>query len=223
MRGIRKIIQTAQQGGLDAQSTYSRWSNGMGISYSGVEAFVSVKIAEKIHLELNDTKKLFVTLEYPVQALINNAEKKFRGRKPRRLSANGRVDVTVWDKDDYPRVIIEVKRHLKWQSLEDDIDRISLFMKRYGTQNEGSLAAGLMIVPFVTWQKLGREKIHTHEQTILEIAENAGKYGFTREREIYQDIQDDDPFKNLRDEDGDPTYVHHQYGCMCLTLLPNAC
>lgn len=223
MRGLKNLVQTAHRGGLNSQAMYSRWSNGMGAVYSGVEAFVSVKIAEQIHQDLYDSQKLFVTLEYPIRRIMENAEQQFRGRKPRRLNDNGRVDVVVWDKYNYPKVLIEVKRHLRWGSLVDDADRISLMMKRYGTQNGGTLAAGIIIVPFVTWQNAEREEIHLHESCIKEIDSEAAKLGFMKEKEIYEEISDDDPFKFYPDENGETKYVHHSYGCFCLTLLPENC
>lgn len=223
MRGLRKLIRTAHKGGLNSQSVYSRWSNGMGAVYSGVEAFVSVKIAEQIHQDLYDSQRLFVTLEYPTRAIIANAEIKFRGKKPRRLDDNGRIDVVVWDKYNYPIALIEVKRHLRWGSLKEDADRISLLLKRYGTQNGGSLVAGLIVVPFVTWQNASREKIHDHEASMADIEAEASRLGFSREKEIYEEIAEEDPFKRSQDENGELGYIHHMYGCMCLTLLPEDC
>lgn len=220
MRGLNKIISTAQHGALDAQKTYSLWSGGLGVDYSGVEAYVSAKIAERIHTDLHGTRRLLVGLEYPVQQIIADIGRKVRGRKGGRLDDNGRVDVIVWDNDGVPRVIIEVKRQLRWQALKEDAKRLRQFMLKFGSQHEdGTIEAGIIVVPFITCKNIERDEIHPKQSTIGNVEESALELGFRMEKIISIPLEEEDRLRYPnRDDDGNSAYENIQYNSGCLSL-----
>ncbi len=222
MRGLSDIISAAQTGALNSQVDYSKWSGGMGVANSGIEHFVSARIAEEIYNKCNNIRKLYVGLEYPVQGILANIERKVRGRKGGRLDDDGRVDVIVWDAGKRPRVVIEVKRHFRWSAVEHDADRLFRLVSKFGTQHDGgSIEAGLIVIPFIKWTKEGRETVYPTENTILNFRESAESMGFKMEKIVEEKLQGDDEYRypsNVLEDEKYDGVENLQYCSACFTL-----
>lgn len=224
MRGLNEIICAAQVGALEAQIQYSKWSGGMGVENSGIEHFVSTKVAEEIYNQCGGSEKIYVGLEYPVQDILANMERRVRGRKGGRLDDEGRVDVIVWDSNKRPRIVIEVKRHFRWTAVESDADRIFRLVNKFGSHHDGgTISAGLIIIPFISWTREGRSSIYPSENTISNFKENAERKGFKMETTQEKSLKTGDeyryPIEVLENEKYEGV-ENLKYCSACFTLTP---
>jgi hypothetical protein len=92
----------------------------------------------------------FVTLESSAKATIAEAGAKGRGRVSASVRANGRFDVVVHTSHGYPRIVIEVKRHVsRFEQIRRDVDRVVGVV----TRNRAASSISFGAIAFLVWLK----------------------------------------------------------------------
>jgi hypothetical protein len=164
------VINALCTGFLKGSERYVRWSGGDTVHDAGIEFLATATIAEQfVRSARKRDPDSWISLEMPfsdVGEYANAGRPARRGRRPAVFGGRPRVDIAYYDKSEYVRGIIEVKRHLDYFSLRDDAERIYWLIKHYGKPH-GTLKFGcvLAIRPIASWQK------KTIEDVASEIAE----------------------------------------------------
>ncbi|MBU0594254.1 MAG: type I restriction enzyme HsdR N-terminal domain-containing protein [Gammaproteobacteria bacterium] len=104
-----------------AHEKFSNFS-GYGSLLSAPEYYLTSRIAESLH----DADLGYVTLEHHVREVMTTGGGLKRGQPTRALRLDGRADIVLWNGDDTPRAIIEIKHPLYEYTVpaEKDIQRI---------------------------------------------------------------------------------------------------
>jgi hypothetical protein len=132
---------------IRANTDYAEMSGGLTLHDSGVEAYVSGRIACEL-CEAGRARggKVYASLETSFEAIAEwSGATGSIGAKPVSLRKKGRVDVVYYDGDGDPAGIVEVKRHFSWSALRDDVDRITAILRRCGRKRSGSLRWGCVV------------------------------------------------------------------------------
>ena len=129
-------------GVADAWHQYTRWCGSYDVQNSGIEAYISVKIAQRLHREFRDTCRVW--LEPGVRKVLDLAGYIPQpGALPKDLRVEGRIDVAFCDSEGRARGVIEVKRHFAPSNFTSDIKRINRLLDRAGGLN-GHLRWGVV-------------------------------------------------------------------------------
>ena len=149
MMSRRNVVQAIDRGIESANKTYEKWSNGLWLNDSGIESLLVVKIAETIIQDkaLNLVKGESLRLETLFRDIEENSKAdRRRGRKLNILGGNGRVDITLWRKDETVAAAIEVKR--RWDKLKcrKDLERLAALICEYGRPRSGKIEFGVLAV-----------------------------------------------------------------------------
>ena len=102
---VQQIEEAVVQGIECAQKKYLNWA--LLTLSSAPEYFITMNVAEQI-MALDGAK--YLTLEYNAKYTLEDAGAMKRGRLPKDLRADGRVDIVLWYGKDEPRAIIEIKK-----------------------------------------------------------------------------------------------------------------
>jgi len=129
-----EILKAALDGVNNSFRKYHGWSNGYWLG-SAPESFIEAEIA-------NSLSKIvpFITLQDTIRDILKNANADLRGPKPRNSSI-GRMDIVVWWADETPRVLIEIKKAWKNNSLNDDAKRLRQLLNKESTLQKGVIVA----------------------------------------------------------------------------------
>jgi hypothetical protein len=131
----KKILQ----GIRTANTDYESITGGLWLSDSGIEGYLSGKIAEALHVSTG----LPVTLEPPVKELLGKLVSKSEVRKA--FKKNPRIDVAIWDTSrKIPVGAIEVKKLWSKEPCYWDLFRLAALQKiKSKTVRGGCLAVFL--------------------------------------------------------------------------------
>lgn len=163
---IEQIIDATLNGIEQSQTKYENWSGGYWL-WEGPEYLITINVAENI-AKLAGTK--YLTLEHSATHTIEDAGARGKGRLPRDIREQGKVDILLWWASDLPRAIIEIKNQIysKDQYFKD-IRRIKEFLKRNSTLS--SIQFGLFAFydsAFDGARKTAAEKIQDKIETVKE-------------------------------------------------------
>ena len=139
-----EVLETVCKAVLEANYTYAEMSGGSHIHDAGVEAFLSVNIAQAL-LRLGRAKfgSAYATLETGIQYIEQDScAAPVRGVVPDSMRRDGRVDVVYWDEMERPIGLIEAKRWFSWSLMRDDVLRLTHVLKRCGPDRKGSARWG---------------------------------------------------------------------------------
>ena len=138
------FVEALLDGIMLAADTYFTWSRGFPITDYGTEHVMNVMVAQKLYDAFGDTIGLI--LEEILGGITEKSKAKLKkGRMEKDLRSNGRVDIAVFDKDDHPYAVIEGKRGSAPSYVGSDIGRISAYIRRFGSKQQGSLKRGALI------------------------------------------------------------------------------
>jgi hypothetical protein len=137
---------------------FMKWSGGIGLGRAP-ESLLQVEVARGMHA----VRVPCMTLEEPVQELLDSADAERRGRPPRGSRA-GRIDVVGWWASETPRILVEVKRAWGRETIVDDARRLRQLLGRRGA----SFQAGYVVVYTDAVNK------DTVTKRVGALAENAG-------------------------------------------------
>lgn len=148
-----QLLFAIHSGIYDANRTFEQWSGGWWLDTYGVEAFMTVKVAEAI-MALPSPPG-YLTLEAPISEI-----KAFSGNKPESLKdlndkrcTGGRADIALYDKNENLTHILEAKLYWASEHSVADIERIAKLVSALGT-GEGTIRSGIYF-QFMSWQNEG--------------------------------------------------------------------
>jgi hypothetical protein len=128
-----EIVNICFNGVEQARKRYEIWSGGWSLR-SAPESLTQVVVAEIL------AKKLpYITLEDKVSYLIDMSGAK----KGVIIPGNklGRVDITLWNQNSTPRMVIEIKKTSGKKSISDDTHRIKKLIERCPSIQAGIVVA----------------------------------------------------------------------------------
>jgi len=124
-----ELITAIHKGALTANRTYSKWAGGAWINEYGVEGYMVAEICRAIQ---RVRKNGYLTMEEAFTCLIESTGKRPRGRKPAIMQGTKRVDIALWNAEEYVTHVIEVKR-LWNEQCRHDLNRIEKLQRKLGT------------------------------------------------------------------------------------------
>ncbi|RIY02506.1 hypothetical protein D3218_03810 [Aureimonas flava] len=159
---LSETLDTIIDGAHAANDQFLTLSGGASVGEYGIEPFVSSNIAMRLWKTMNAHKgeipanqpeltKFAVTLETPFWEIADEAGSRRAGRPVARFSQGERVDVVVWNGDNRPIGVVEVKRDFSFPAMRKDIDRISHLLAKHGHSAGGSLKWGSIVGLRAVW------------------------------------------------------------------------
>lgn len=115
-----ELITAIHKGALAANRTYSKWAGGAWISEYGIEGYMVAEICRAIQRVRQNG---YLTMEEAFTSLIESTGKRPRGRKPSIMQGTKRVDIALWNAEEYVTHVIEVKR-LWNEQCRHDLNRL---------------------------------------------------------------------------------------------------
>lgn len=115
-----KLISAIHKGAHNANRLYSKWSGGGWITGYGVEGFLVSEIAHAIQKVRENG---LLTMEEPFEALLGCCGEKPLGKRTDAMTGARRVDIALWNSEEYVTHVVEVKREWNDQCYHD-LDRI---------------------------------------------------------------------------------------------------
>jgi hypothetical protein len=161
------------EGLIAACETYGAWSRDFDVHGWGVEPFLSVKVAERLHGSFPDS--CFVSLETGIKWIFQWSGAR-KGQIADVISRDGRVDVVFFDKRDFPKGLVEIKRHFRPSEQASDVERTVAMLRRFGPHFDGSLQWGAVA---------GVHSIYAHNRDDAETRVQRAKSAFEDE---YPDV-----------------------------------
>lgn len=157
-----------------ANIEYERWSRGWWIGDSGVEGHVVSVVARKLYRQIANGHSLL--MEVPFSDIQEWAEAApTRGRRRRALNGGNRADTVIFNGNDRPIAVVEIKRRWSHRACFRDLTRLRDLIVAYGPRRQGTLRKGYLA--FMVQQKETRRetaierlhwKIEAISDTVLE-------------------------------------------------------
>lgn len=152
----REVVISAIQVGMgQAVREFEQWTDGESLAEWGVEALLTANCARSISRASRRVGgRAAVTLEQSFGSLLDWSARRHRpGRPPegaRRLieKAACRVDLVIWNGNNTPRAVVEVKRSDTVAGLVADAERLTDFVRYAGRSYGGSVRYGLLATVF---------------------------------------------------------------------------
>ena len=138
-----QIVEGILEGTSKANTRYEEWSNGWGVTDSGVEGLMVASIAEALHERKELHESILMELSMAYVTRWSNARPK-RGRRPGTYSDHNRVDMVLLNGSDRPICVIEVKRRWNGAPCLKDLDRVHDLVRRLSHRDNGSLRRGFL-------------------------------------------------------------------------------
>ena len=135
-------------------------------------------IARKLVSKLSEDESLMIECPFPYIRKWSEAHPR-PGRPPKTLTGKKRADIVLFDSEDRPIWVVEVKR--KWDRTQcfDDLKRIRALVLRYGPQNTGTLRGGflaMMLAEKESRSKSADEKVWEQLEKIKKTITNKFDY-----------------------------------------------
>lgn len=139
-----EIVKAALKGLKNAQKSYESWSGGQWLD-SAPEYLITCEIAKSIDmLASKNNKKISITLEDNVRATLECTNGLTCGKHKKTITKLGRSDIVIWQANDMPRAIIEVKKGYSFhEKCKYDVKRIADMLLKGGKAKCGSLEFGV--------------------------------------------------------------------------------
>lgn len=109
----------------EAEDTYIKWTPDSYSMRVAPESFVQMIIAQKLFAVDSTQGGVKLLLEASVAELL-----KLQDMKPDKKTRTGRIDLVVYYKSKAPRLLIEVKKITKKNSLNEDLGRVLNLMAK---------------------------------------------------------------------------------------------
>jgi hypothetical protein len=150
---ITKLTEATLNGINESMELYKKWSGGEWLC-NAPEYLMTVKIAENI---ANCEGDKLITMEDNVNYILDLSNAIKQGRKPDALRKNGRIDIVIWNKNETPKIIIEVKNNVyRLNKIYKDINRTYNMLIR--NKNNSTLEYGIIAFYISKHYKLGNAK-----------------------------------------------------------------
>lgn len=160
---INEVVDSTLYGIKESMETYKNWSGGEWL-WNAPEYLITIKIAENI-FKIKGIK--YITLEDKVSLILKESNICIKDLKIKRI--NGKYDMVLWNIDEMPRAIIEIKNKVySYKKIAKDIERIKDSLKN--KKSKTSLKFGIMAFYISREFKKGnaKEKIEARIRTIYE-------------------------------------------------------
>lgn len=168
------VVESVLEGIQAANKLYEKWSMGWWTTDSGVEGHVVSEVARRLYLQRDNGQSLL--MEVPFSAIEEWSEaQRQRGPRRRTLHGNKRADIVIFDPDDYPAAVVEIKRSWSAGPCIRDLKRIRDLIIAYGPGREGSLGMGCLAFMVDRWATEGMtasERVDRRIETISRAVEN---------------------------------------------------
>ena len=139
-----QIVSAIFEGTRNANKKYERWTGGWSLLDSGVESLMVCEIGDA--LNRRQTEKESLLLEVQFDWIKDWAGAQTRGRIPGAIRGSKRTDIALFNSNDQPVCIIEVKRKWNKKTCMEDLDRIWEAISRFGFKKKGRLRRGFLAV-----------------------------------------------------------------------------
>ena len=159
----KEVLASIQNGIRLGCHSFSKWSEGHTINDYGAEGILVTHICGQIGRVLAHEPGRYLTVEEAFWNIDAGTEK--RGRKPKILSDQNRVDICLWN-DVSPVAVIEVKRKFDDRSCTKDVRRVEALLDRYGRHNGGTLQFGCFAFPTVYFDPVPKEQFGDIRSTL---------------------------------------------------------
>ncbi len=124
---IDEIVKAFHRGTRRAFKSHGDWSGGDWLN-AAPEYLLTTYVAESIG-KLEGSH--YVSLEYSASSTIAEAGARGRGKLPRDMRPDGRVDLVIWNGRLRPTGVIEIKnQNFGFSHLKKDVLRIESMLKR---------------------------------------------------------------------------------------------
>ena len=162
------VVESVLEGIQAANKLYEKWSMGWWTTDSGVEGHVVSEVARRLYHQSANGQSLL--MEVPFSDIEEWSEaRRQRGPRRRTLRGNRRADIVIFDRDDYPAAVIEIKRRWSARPCFRDLKRIRDLIIAYGPGQEGSLGMGclaFMVQEWATKRITAPERVDRRIETI---------------------------------------------------------
>ncbi|MCY4654305.1 MAG: hypothetical protein OXC95_14215 [Dehalococcoidia bacterium] len=162
------VVESVLEGIQVANKVYEKWSMGWWTTDSGVEGYVVSEVARRLYRHRDDGQSLL--MEVPFSYIEEWSEARRRGGPRRRmLRGNRRADIVIFDPDDYPAAVVEIKRRWSARPCFRDLKRIRDLIIAYGPGREGSLEMGclaFMVQESATTRQTASERVDRRIEAI---------------------------------------------------------
>lgn len=137
---MRSSLAEAILDGIEVAHERFAGFSGYGSLRLAPEYYLTSRIAESLY----DADLGYVTLEHHVREIMATGGGLKRGKPTRALRLDGRADIVLWNDDDTPRAIVEVKHPLYGYTVpaEKDVQRIKASLSS-GKEGFHSLTDGV--------------------------------------------------------------------------------
>ena len=168
------VVESVLEGIQAANKLYEKWSIGWWTTDSGVEGHVVSEVARRLYRLRENGQSLL--MEVPFSYIEEWSEAQRQGGPRRRtLRGNRRADIVIFDPDDYPSAVVEIKRRWSARPCFRDLERIRDLIIAYGPGREGSLEMGYLAF-MVQERAVGRQtasrRVDRRIETIWQAVEN---------------------------------------------------
>ena len=168
------VVESVLEGIQAANKLYEKWSMGWWTTDSGVEGHVVSEVARRLYRQRDNGQSLL--MEVPFSDIEEWSEaRRQRGPRRRTLRGNRRADIVIFDPDDYPAAVVEIKRGWSAGPCFGDLKRIRDLIIAYGPGREGSLGMGclaFMVQKRATKRITASEHVDRRIETIRQEVEN---------------------------------------------------
>lgn len=169
------VIESVLEGIQAANKLYEKWSIGWWTTDSGVEGHVVSEVARRLYRRRADGQSLLMEVPFSYIEEWSEAQRQ-RGPRRRTLRGNRRADIVIFDPNDYPAAIVEIKR--RWSAVPcfRDLTRIRDLIITYGPRRDGSLGMGclaFMVHESATNQMTASERVDRKINAIRQVVENS--------------------------------------------------
>jgi len=180
---ISNLSKATLDGIIESMELYNQWSGGEWLC-NAPEYLMTVKIAENI---ANIKGDKLITMEDKVDYILDLSNAIKKGRKPNTLRKNGRIDIVIWNQNDTPRIIIEVKNNVyRLGKISQDIIRTYQMLKR--NQDNSTLEYGIIAFYISNHDDKGKAKEKLEKQLNKIIDEFKNKFYYISHKEKISDI-----------------------------------
>ena len=174
----RQTKNAIHEGICKANKKYEKWSKGLWVIDSGVEGLMVAEIAEKINNRQSKRESLQMELAFEY-IRKQSTSRPAKGPRSKALNDGNRADIVLFNKNEKPVCVIEVKRSWNYDSCWRDLHRICALVDRHSSRMGGSLECGylaLMLAKGETKSKSAKTRV---KEYFNEIKEFVG-YEFSR-------------------------------------------
>ena len=168
------VVESVLEGIQAANKLYEKWSVGWWTTDSGVEGHVVSEVARRLYRQRANGQSLLMEVPFSYIEEWSEARRQ-RGPRRRTLRGNRRADIVIFDPEDYPAAVVEIKRRWSTGPCFRDLKRIRDLIIAYGPDREGSLGMGclaFMVQEWATKRITATERVDRRIETIRQAVEN---------------------------------------------------